>query len=403
MYVLMDLEWYHSDLQFSPTQLAALRISDSLECGDSFYTRIRPAFREDAKYEDIAFTSGSSQKFLRAPDAVKAFRDLIRWLQPDDVLLWWHEHAAAVFEQLWQYVSGESVEPMGVLRSIARANFPNAVKKGKSLYSMTCACTGGAFSPEHYAKNDVENMLKVLREIGKPVSFYNESGCMSQGIRKPDEGIWPSALRWSDPLFRSKGSHNRIVHLRDCGCIRNVQESSLIRYANLKESLSDHCRICEKCSPLNKIYADEYEMIRACCASEKLNVKKEGQMIHIISRYDVWRILTDPVTGKLSLYHRSEHMRSRNVSSQDMSNFHRQRFNPKSILDGLNYIVKHDRYSEKREQKTADNLYKTTGCNPVHRNSKKGRKIQKKEARRQKHKSVSRVLALIDELSAMGI
>ena len=96
-------------------------------------------------------------------------------------------------------------------------------------------------------------------------------------------------------------------------------------------------------------------------------------------------------------------MRSRNASSQDMSNFHRQRFNPKSIMDGLNYIVKHDRYSEKREQKTAGNLYKSTGCNPVHRNSKKGRKIQKKEARRQKHRSVSRVLALIDELSAMGI
>ena len=403
MYVLMDLEWYMTELQFSPVQLAALRITNELVTLDSFYTRIRPAFKEDVKFDSVAFTKGSSQQFLKAPNAVRAIRNFANWLKPDDVLLWWHEDAATVFAQLWRDVTGKPVEPMGVLRHELLRCFPHPIKGRKSLYSLASACSGGALFPEHYAKNDVGNILKVLIEAGNPASYYIAMGCVERQERFPGEDLWPSALRWGFSVYRSTGSQRQIVHLRECGCLRNTPADSLIRYANIQESLEDHCRICEKCSPLNKAYTQEMRQIRSFCASEKLNIKKEGQTIHIISRYDVWRILADPVTGKLALYHRNDKNRSVSTSSPDMSNFHRQRYNPASIMEGLTYIARHDQYAEKREQKKTENLYKSTGSNPVHRNSKKGRQIRRKEERRQRRKSLSRVLALIDELSVMKI
>lgn len=94
MYVLIDMEWVtNRHGNHWPTQLAAIRVDEEWQTVDSFSVLFRPKDITFHKWDHMAFSGWTRDNFLNADSLYPALDAFEHWLQPEDILCWWHQEA----------------------------------------------------------------------------------------------------------------------------------------------------------------------------------------------------------------------------------------------------------------------------------------------------------------------
>ena len=92
MYVIVDFEWVEeNDSRCMPTQLAALRVTDTWDAVDCFFSLFRPHKTNKAPWDHVAFSGSTPEAFQSAPGAFSVLTSFCNWLLPDDILLLWDD------------------------------------------------------------------------------------------------------------------------------------------------------------------------------------------------------------------------------------------------------------------------------------------------------------------------
>ena len=173
MLVLMDMEWVRSYGGVPcPTQLSALRTDGRWRALARFDSLIRPRDRSCRRWKHMAYSGFRRDDFLNAPSAAAAFMKLARWLRRDDVLCWWSEESARVYEEALGHVLRLAPRHRQLVldRAVAAA-LPDAPAGHRAL-----AARRGIPVPEpaHCAANDAEALRLLLEAVDYDAAALEE-------------------------------------------------------------------------------------------------------------------------------------------------------------------------------------------------------------------------------------
>lgn len=171
----------------------------------------------------------------------------------------------------------------------------------------------------------------------------------------------------------------RVNHIKYVGHInKTIPELYLLGYTP-----------CEECSPLVRKYKQEERQIRSFAMENGLKIELRDETLYVDSFLSSWKIIH---TSRFKLFH--ENTQSYNKCEIERGNvkkkYHNQECYYPTIMDNLEYIVRHDKYRD-----TANNAYRKRK-----KKSKTDRWLYKRSTKRYLNKSVRRVQNLITELEA---
>ncbi len=191
-----------------------------------------------------------------------------------------------------------------------------------------------------------------------------------------------------------------------CKVIRRIAKENRRNFKSLEEAQSCGFRLCNCCTPVAQKYRKERNSVKDLCKENGLTFKLRNGVIHVISRHDCWRIVTEGKNNSLRLYHRNTDLRRRKNSYKTaIRGFHLQSFVSQTITGYLKYIGSHDRYRDAHPDTEVYGLYDDPSIdlkNIKGKGTKKQRKEMAKLKRRERKAGMIRVNSLLDELSAMN-
>lgn len=225
-------------------------------------------------------------------------------------------------------------------------------------------------------------------------------------------------------VFYSINSHRKIVHYSNCAILSHIPKENIRSFYSLQEAQAHGYHLCKCCPPIAHKYRKERHKIKDFCHTNGLTVKLQDGAIHIISRHDCWRIITNGHNHNIFLYHKNTGKRCRRDRHPPLvPGFHSQKIRASTILEYLEYIVGHDLYRDDhpctervshasgKKWNIPDWLYEKYGPEYFSNNASetkpmKGTKRYKKEQARKKRQkrraAIIRVNALLDELAVIG-
>ena len=225
-------------------------------------------------------------------------------------------------------------------------------------------------------------------------------------------------------LFYSANSHRKIVHQSHCKILKRVPKDNRLRFESLEEAQAHGYRLCNCCPSVAQKYRKERAQIVQFCRKHSFAMKLQDGVIHVISRHDCWRIITNGNNNTLFLYHKNTAKRTyKEKTPSIIPGYHSQAYRSKTILGYLEYIDSHDGFRDEhpctefvsaKQDKVCDmpswiadkygqDYYSLVA--PQYKRikgTKRYRKEQAKKKRQERRASIIRVNALLDELAAIG-
>jgi len=167
MYVIMDLEWFETrNRHVCPTQVAALRIDDEWRVVSVFYELISPHTGVAVQWNHVAFSGASTEDFVRAYSAYTIFDRLEKWLQEDDVLCWWVEEPANIFNMLTKSILKHSfAHKRCILQPYYKAYSSDSISTKGSPYLLAKRRGICTQKPEHCSINDVNVIQHLMKNL----------------------------------------------------------------------------------------------------------------------------------------------------------------------------------------------------------------------------------------------
>lgn len=223
-------------------------------------------------------------------------------------------------------------------------------------------------------------------------------------------------------VLYSINSHRKIVHLSNCEIIHRVPKKNRRTFDSLEEAFEQGYRLCNCCPAIAQRYRREKKAVDSFCRNNQLQFKIEDGAMHVISPHECWRIIICGKKRKLVLYHKNKfEPKGENIPSA-IPGYHYQAYRSDTILEYLEYIVRHDEFRSKYPYaKSSCNIaikpqsYSTPrvgkywasqhspsakGSYKKIKGTKRYRKEQKEKKRRERWESIVRVNELIEELAA---
>lgn len=164
MLVLMDMEWIENRMHyFCPTQISAMRVDNRWNCIDRFDALIKPLDSSCKQWKHVTYSGAEPDAFLAASKGPLVFLNLYKWLNEDDVLCWWGEQPALVFQNVIGNLLHRNVDHlMRVVYPAWKTDTTDGHLKVGSPYRL--ARDRGIHVPavEHSSANDVEAIRALL-------------------------------------------------------------------------------------------------------------------------------------------------------------------------------------------------------------------------------------------------
>lgn len=167
MYVLIDMEWVtNRHGNHWPTQLAAIRVDEEWQTVDSFSVLFRPKDITFQKWDHMAFSGWTRDNFLNAESLYPALDAFEHWLQPEDILCWWHQEAYDLYIMFTKVAQIRDRASMVVFLSDYIYGFL-AGQKGAvgSPYKICAARDIPTPEPAHCSINDVLAIQALVQSI----------------------------------------------------------------------------------------------------------------------------------------------------------------------------------------------------------------------------------------------
>lgn len=177
MFILADIEWIADEQeQPQPTQLAAVRTDADWNTADTFFALIRPEGEQD--WEHMAFNGHAPEEFRRAQPLCEVLRDFAAWVQPEDILCWWHYQS----EQLLPHLAEQVQITLRNTEELSLKEYVLGFLGRSGSVIGLCRELGIELpSPAHCAENDAEALRRLVQAIGLP----QEMLCDENGRKKP--------------------------------------------------------------------------------------------------------------------------------------------------------------------------------------------------------------------------
>ena len=147
--------------------------------------------------------------------------------------------------------------------------------------------------------------------------------------------------------------HEKVAHKSNCYVIRRIKKPYRRTFASPKEAADAgycQCKIC--CPSIETLYCRDKERIEPLLSKEKLKLTIKSGQAEIQSSASVWRIIQDPETLRLQLFHKNTHNRLSDLDSQ-LPGYHLQTSARSQTIYGLlKFICSHDAYRSKHPDET---------------------------------------------------
>ncbi len=188
MYVLTDIEWITDKKDnLYPTQLAAIKVDEQWKAVDGFSSFIKQQNPQSCDWEMMAYTGGSEQDFIKAPDAGTVLNNFLNWLSVGDIILWWHEGADEVFKTfISRFIKIELPFRTIIIKPYVRDFLFGKAASIGGLYKLAAKRkihTNPQY--EHYSENDVKVMRALMENIEFPQHLFENP--LSEKSKQPPQ------------------------------------------------------------------------------------------------------------------------------------------------------------------------------------------------------------------------
>lgn len=192
MYVLIDMEWVtNRHGNHWPTQLAAIRVDEEWQTVDSFSVLFRPKDITFQKWDHMAFSGWTRDNFLNADSLYPALDAFEHWLQPEDILCWWHQEAYDLYIMFTKVA--QIRDRVSMPTRIMATRSTTFVSIQMSLKRMMILSTGA----RSISTAATDTMLRMVSSLQKTAIFNHKLN------DKPKE-LWYSTVRNQEQLLYRK-------------------------------------------------------------------------------------------------------------------------------------------------------------------------------------------------------
>jgi len=208
-------------------------------------------------------------------------------------------------------------------------------------------------------------------------------------------------------IIASKKSHTNVFHEPDCPRLARIKADNRVTYPHTRDAFRSGLRPCKCCLLMRKVYLRNQRKIADFCGENSMKPRLEGNAVHVISRYDDWKIVSDD--DDIRLFHKSSaDGYDFDTFRQELKGYHLQASSrAHDIMGHLNYIRQHDFY---RDSRTTSDYLKTTvrthrdpngmyiRHNPMFRHKEK-KKAERRLKQEKRAEDLRRVYELLDRLA----
>lgn len=193
--------------------------------------------------------------------------------------------------------------------------------------------------------------------------------------------------------YYSKKSRRKIIHTATCSCTQRFDPDTIGTFDTLQQAYQAGYRICKKCHPAILQYRKEQDAILGYCRKHGMSCSWTRTGIRVTSTVSKW-IIVPTDSGKTELYHRN----TKTLPSDEPSlvtGYHKQNRSFNSIIKYLKYIDSHDLY-----RNTHPETLPIAPKSPAKKGTKRYRKEQALQKKRQRSHAIRNVLTLIESLDS---
>lgn len=167
-------------------------------------------------------------------------------------------------------------------------------------------------------------------------------------------------------VFYSKKSNEKVFHLPHCKIAHRIRKEYKLKFDDPTTARQAGYRQCNCCSPVGMRLRKEQKAVDQFCQENGVSYRLEDGQLHIRTPRSKWRIIVSGKANKLFLYHRNSYQKQEKIPSI-VPGYHSQAIRHKTIVDYMDYIVQHDAY-RLREQERAKR--KATSKRDLRRNTR---------------------------------
>ena len=392
MFVVMDIEWYPNARKNVTTQLAGIRFDNDFTIADDFFVRMKPGKGLRIEWNHIGFNGAPKEAFINGMYWIDAYESFQKWLQEDDILLWWSEEPMQHFLEEYNRIIGRMKNDMHVIgKYVSKLVIP----KGKdSNVESLCRKNGIKYSTEsHVSINDAGNILALLKglqisaelilaspavkrqnwdiplshktkyvftddnlihwvecpeRVGKEV--YEKFNKMSPALHyrpcKCCRQTWMDSaanIKKLPTVLYFDMLHGDEVHFKDCSRLSGIQEDDIGLFTDVNQAKTYGYHLCPECREKGYTQAE----IDRFCRENGLEITQNDSDIIVKSKNAVW--LIRQMFGEMVLYHMNA--RSKDAEYNVNTQYHYQNCRSHDLMGILEYIVQHDHFKKRSRSK----------------------------------------------------
>ena len=235
MFVIADLEWVcNKDGGYSPVQLAAVKVDEQWNTASSFNSLIRPRDSRFYDWQHVAYTGYTSVDFLNADSAYSVLKEFQKWLDDDDVILWWYNESERLYKRLVKQILKVDDNHCTVSINEQVYSFLAGQEYARGNAYSIAGARGISTKPElmHCSANDVRVMQELLCKIEYPQPKF-----LLPAEKKKEIIILKAAQYQYDSI-------TNLIHSRNCETITGF---STLGFENLKTPIRKGYKPCDCC------------------------------------------------------------------------------------------------------------------------------------------------------------
>lgn len=189
----------------------------------------------------------------------------------------------------------------------------------------------------------------------------------------------------------TKSHGKKIFHHVQCTYVSRMKDKNKVFFYLQGEAREKGYRICNCCSHMGKYYRKEKSQIQQFAKKHRMKVWLYDGAVYLETEVAPWKIIVNGNRHKMFLYH-GNHERYENLKKKNGLMQHHYHFQNdvkcKSILDYMNYVVRHDSWRVEIKDE-----YKT-----LPRDTKKQRELYNRKKKWARRRAIHNVHNLIDKL-----
>ena len=263
----MDIEWYEDRTLWFVTQISALRIDENYTVIDQYDVLAAPpasASQARIRWNNLGFSGWNRNDFILASDISSAFANIYTWLEPDDILIWWHVNSEEKFNNRTT-LAGLPILTSRIIGPHVRGLIAKGQRKG-SPYALCKAHGLQFYYPEHCSMADVQTLLSLLSAVQFPLSLlaepdWSEKICQARSIELPPRE--PVSKKHSKKV-KQKYLYEKKTQLLHKSTCSKYNSENCIAQIQLQKAVSMQLQPCKCCrKDYEKAFIQHTQTIRA--------------------------------------------------------------------------------------------------------------------------------------------